>query len=828
VKRASAIVLAALLVSSLYLYLFPVPVAADPGPEDKVAEILEKWGFDCVLRKSLLDQRISPLEKHLLTGWQVLNFYGGEEAVRRMLASWGLSESQIDDVIAYFATNAKIERRMDIVAKVPGKWHYFLIETKGASDMNTNVVHAVKEALYDAYLAAQGEPVVWLTEGEPSRYAVKKAIALVTQHGGVHGISIHDETAIANTLNLASKKVYNIPIGDIVTALKDKVRSILDWFEDHQSVVVSIALIGANIALDLWEPKDQLGVQAKELLKNALDALGIGVCALTAPEGAAALALFLAVSTDVATAALAMDYLPLSFGSVHEAIIGRASNSNVKAVEREIGGVKIRLVYMRPPSVFFPARLVAVLNDQPFMSLSVDRWTLTIDEPFGIPITSTVVADKTVLVAYNKTAVSAMVWGGSARTYTYENATHVCTVAEWTQLSWSWSVRVWQVAGEVNPPVVARSSTSTQVACLPKPSGGCDVSCVINSTSSGSQSAQPATQYATVKVSVAAGCGHAVAVPQVWFYPSGPEVTVPVGSLVVLKAVPCEGCSFRYWLINNGTKTWTATGSYLELTVNGSLTVKAYFTDPPDVPKLVLRAETVNKEPVYVNMTGWVFWVSSNGVPYNTSFSNAAFRSLEFTLKQQYPMGFKVTVNRTAVWVGVRAVWYGSYDMKLDSRNTASGCTYVTWDSGSYSTVSGLHLLLVQAKGERVYVYTKSGTVYIDDYYGTCSVFSGLGRASRVAGWCVYTGTYNFNNQKPEVSETVCRWISGTYSVAKRAQLKFLRWELRGPDGQVLFVWEEPTAFLPAKYNQAKGTWEGAFYPTRLGSYELVAVFGAP
>jgi len=78
------------------------------------------------------------------------------------------------------------------------------------------------------------------------------------------------------------------------------------------------------------------------------------------------------------------------------------------------------------------------------------------------------------------------------------------------------------------------------------------------------------------------------------------------------------------------------------------------------------------------------------------------------------------------------------------------------------------------------------------------------------------------------VTEDVCGWVSGTYSVAKKTQLKFLRWELRAPDGHVLFVWENPTAFLPAKYDQAKYTWEGAFNPTRLGSYELVAVYGAP
>jgi hypothetical protein len=53
----------------------------------------------------------------------------------------------------------------------------------------------------------------------------------------------------------------------------------------------------------------------------------------------------------------------------------------------------------------------------------------------------------------------------------------------------------------------------------------------------------PPTPYVTVKASVAGGCGYVAAVPQLWFYPPGPEVSVPNGSLVVLRAYPCEGCS---------------------------------------------------------------------------------------------------------------------------------------------------------------------------------------------------------------------------------------------------------------------------------------------
>ena len=391
-------------------------------------------------------------------------------------------------------------------------------------------------------------------------------------------------------------------------------------------------------------------MRAKEILKGALSVLGIGVCVLTAPEGMAALALTVGLSTDLATAALTMDILPVSLSNVNDAIIGRASNPNVKTVEREVAGVRVRLVYVRPTSPFFPAKLLVLVNDQAFQSLTVNRWALTIEEPFGVPFVSVTVGGRSVGIWYNTSAIAAWVVDGYNRSYTYENATHVCTVVEGVLLSYTWTVGVWQVAGEVNPPIVVRSTTKTQVACQPKPSKGsrCDVSCALSNTSS-------TTQYATVKVSVAAGCGHAVAIPGVWFYPSGPEVTVPVGSRVVVKATPCEGASFDRWEIYGTTWKQVREGWY-GFIVNGSVTVRAYFTNPSSVPKLVIKAETVNKEPVYVNMTGWVFWANSNGIFHNTSLSNAFFRGLEFTLNQQYPMGFKLAANKTAVWVGVKAM----------------------------------------------------------------------------------------------------------------------------------------------------------------------------
>jgi hypothetical protein len=41
---------------------------------------------------------------------------------------------------------------------------------KSGDDLRYNVVQTLREALYDAYLAERGDPVVWVTEGEPGSH----------------------------------------------------------------------------------------------------------------------------------------------------------------------------------------------------------------------------------------------------------------------------------------------------------------------------------------------------------------------------------------------------------------------------------------------------------------------------------------------------------------------------------------------------------------------------------------------------------------------------------------------------------------------------------
>jgi hypothetical protein len=336
----------------------------------------------------------------------------------------------------------------------------------------------------------------------------------------------------------------------------------------------------------------------------------------------------------------------------------------------------------------------------------------------------------------------------------------------------------------------------------------------------------PPTPYVTVEASVASGCGRVTVVPQLWFYPSGPEVSVPNGSLVVLRAYPCEGCSLRYWLISDGQRTWTVTGTSVGLRVNRSLTALAYFTDPPKQPKLVVRAVSSDGAPVYVNVSGWVLWRGYDGAVYNTTLpGDVLIGGLDFTLRHDTPLGFKVAANKTAVWVGV-PIWYGDYAVTL-----TGPCSYCEVYEDALPTLSGLHLLLVWAKGSGGRARVDSGRIYFNDYYGTCRVNYGAGTAKRALGYCIYAGTYNYNDQKPTiVLSNAYSDSKATYRVGKKTQLKLLRWELRGPEG-VIARWYNPEAYLPAWYNSTSYRWEGVFYPLYSkpdATYELVAVYGPP
>jgi hypothetical protein len=139
-----------------------------------VSEALENLGFVVKDTNKALSTMFKGIK--LPTGYEILNFHGGEEAVRNMLVQWGLNEEDIAQVIAYFSTNKLRDRSYDLYIAVAGRNMIYLGEIKSANDLTRNVVQTVKEALYDSLRGHVREAVVWFTQGRPDKAWAQKVL----------------------------------------------------------------------------------------------------------------------------------------------------------------------------------------------------------------------------------------------------------------------------------------------------------------------------------------------------------------------------------------------------------------------------------------------------------------------------------------------------------------------------------------------------------------------------------------------------------------------------------------------------------------------------
>ena len=111
------------------------------------------------------------------------------------------------------------------------------------------------EALYDGFLAAKGDPVLWITDGAPSQYWGQCAVDLVSSKGVAVSTSRSNDEMIRIALGEVSRRVYGLDIGEIIKNLKTKQQSLLNWMKEHKGLLATIALIGADIALDVGSQK---------------------------------------------------------------------------------------------------------------------------------------------------------------------------------------------------------------------------------------------------------------------------------------------------------------------------------------------------------------------------------------------------------------------------------------------------------------------------------------------------------------------------------------------------------------------------------------------
>jgi hypothetical protein len=386
-RRWAALALALLLVAAIYPD-YPKPAEAQPDKVvlDRVQNAFESMGFLTKARNNFLSSVYEGIK--LPTGYDILNFHGGEQAVREMLSEWLRAtytnerkiKEIVDAVIAGYATNKPVDRKMDLIIKVPGQKVEFLIEAKSADDFASNVVQTLHEALYDSYLSAKGDPVVWVTEGYPGQGWARRMLNYLSEKGVGISTSLSDQLLHAHALEKVAQRVYKISIKPILERVGKahllEFKDVLDFFKKKPQLVAIIVMVGADVATSLWQPRDENQALAKMAIQDVLRSGELAFTALTTAQGLAALALAIAMGSGVGIAVAAVALLPTIAVEAHAAVTGQRPSPHVKITKVNIDGVELTFSLIEPPEIWVPRKVVVSRGDEILVAVEVSRVTL--------------------------------------------------------------------------------------------------------------------------------------------------------------------------------------------------------------------------------------------------------------------------------------------------------------------------------------------------------------------------------------------------------------------------------------------------------------------
>ena len=472
-EKWASLALIFLVISTVY----PKPAAAQgthsPELVKQVSDLFAKLGLTVLEREVWLS---SLRGIKLPSGWEILNHLGGEAAVRQMLRGWGLSEDVIDEVIASLSTNAPVDRRVDLKIAVRGKPAVsFLVEIKSTNDfvIKHNIVRTVHEALYDAFLAEKGDPVVWVTQGDPGKGWARKMLSFLRGRGVGVTTSVANDAAAADALDAVSRRVYKIPLGQLIKDLASRIRQArLDRFlRENPEVAAFIALVGAEVAVSLWQPSEPWQAELKMVIQDALRAIGMGYAAIATVEGLMSLGLAIALSSGAGAAAAALALVPTIAVRAYAVAAGQQPSPRVYAVEREVEGVRVRVVVIDPPDPLAPRRVVVFVNGYPRLAANLGR---------GAPRLSSAEAARSAFAfsSGGKAYSVGLGWDGvyAAVRWVVESSSRAgsCTVARRHLYERTWTVRYSEVVAGRNPQPQLRitllgSSTTCRPQLQPQP-----------------------------------------------------------------------------------------------------------------------------------------------------------------------------------------------------------------------------------------------------------------------------------------------------------------------------------------------------------------------
>jgi hypothetical protein len=393
-KRWAALALALLLVAATY---YPKPAAAQ-HPEwliNTVRYAFEELKFVFKDSEKFLSKLYPGI--NLPTGYDILNFYGGEKGVRALLneifklpetyafrpeaydAIYAHKDEIIDAVIARFSTYKPIDRRMDLVMTIAGRNMDFLIEIKSVNDFTNkeNVIQTLSEALYDAYMAAKGDPVIWVTQGRPGKIWGQKLLNFLSERGVGVSTSLSDKPSLAQAAESVAQRVYKISLTKVIEGIDKYINyeGIASFFKRNPQLVAFIVLVGADVIVSIWQPADENQAMVKMVLQDVIRTGWVTYTMFTTAKGLGALALSIAVGSGVGAAVAAVSLLPTIVTYAHAAITGQRPSPHVTVTKVTIDGVELTFALVDPPDVWVPKKVVVSRGGEVLVAVEVSRYT---------------------------------------------------------------------------------------------------------------------------------------------------------------------------------------------------------------------------------------------------------------------------------------------------------------------------------------------------------------------------------------------------------------------------------------------------------------------
>jgi hypothetical protein len=177
----------------------------------------------------------------------------------------------------------------------------------------------------------------------------------------------------AGALNAVPEKAYGILLGQIIKDLASRIKQmrLTQFFKEHPEVAATIALVGAEVAVSLWQPSEPCQAELKMRIQDALQAVGMGAAASTAAEGLMALGLAIAAGSGGGTAAAALALIPVIAPTAYAAATGQLPP--LYAAKASVGGAELASALIEPPEPWLPRKLAVPLGGKPLPAAEAQR-----------------------------------------------------------------------------------------------------------------------------------------------------------------------------------------------------------------------------------------------------------------------------------------------------------------------------------------------------------------------------------------------------------------------------------------------------------------------